>query len=368
MSKQWVFDLVILTSLGALVLIFALPGRSEAAPLMQEQELPLRVVTKEIEPFVFKEQDHFTGFSIDIWKEIALITNLPFEFVEVETVSEQLANLQEGQAEIAIAAISMTPEREEVVDFSYPYYRSGLQILVDNRPVSALLGLLPAFVTSRLLAVIGGLLFIMVIVAHLVWLAERKENPDFPESYLPGVWEGLWWSAVTMTTVGYGDKRVKGVWGRILGMFWMFSGIFLIANFTAGVTAELTVSELQGSIESIEDLPGKKVATVVGTTSAEFLQEQRTPFRGVETINEAYDLLERGHIEAIVYDAPVLQYYAATADRDSVRLVGQTIKPEDYGIALPSNSPHEEDINRALLQIIASGTYQEISDQWFSAE
>ena len=368
MAKRWVFYLVALALLVVLITILALPGPSEASPLMQEQVQPLRVVTKEIEPFVFKEQDRFTGFSIDLWKEIALITNLPFEFVEVETVSEQLAYLEEGRAEIAIAAISMTPEREEVIDFFYPYYRSGLQIMTDNRSTSALLGLLTAFVSSRLLAVIGGLLFIMVIVAHLVWLAERKNNPDFPRRYWPGVWEGLWWSAVTMTTVGYGDKRVKGIWGRILAMFWMFSGIFLIANFTAGVTAELTVSEIQTSIEGIEDLPGKKITTVAGTTSAKFLREQRIPFRSVETIDEAYDLLEQGRVEAIVYDAPVLQYYAATADRGSVQLVGQTFKPEDYGIALPSNSPHEEDINRALLQIIASGTYQEISDRWFSAE
>ena len=262
----------------------------------------------------------------------------------------------------------MTPKREEVIDFSYPYYRAGLQILVNDRSTSGLFTFLSAFVTTRLLAVVAGLLFIMVIVAHLVWLAERKDNPDFPQAYLPGVWEGLWWSAVTMTTVGYGDKRVKGVRGRILGMFWMFSGIFLIANFTAGVTAELTVSEIQSSIEGVEDLPGKEVATVADTTSAEFLQEQRIPFRGLETIEEAYDLLDQGEIDAIVYDAPVLQYYAATADRDTVRVVDQPFKLEDYGIALPSNSPHEEDINRAILRIVESGTYQEISDQWFSAE
>ena len=61
-----------------------------ASDSKQDQE-PLRVVTKEIEPFVFKEQGRFTGFSIDIWKEIALLAGLPFEFVEVESVGDQLA-------------------------------------------------------------------------------------------------------------------------------------------------------------------------------------------------------------------------------------------------------------------------------------
>ena len=240
--------------------------------------------------------------------------------------------------------------------------------MTTNQQTSTLLSLLAAFVTTRLLAVIGSLLFIMVIVAHLVWLAERKDNPDFPKKYVPGVWEGLWWSAVTMTTVGYGDKRVKGVWGRILGMFWMFSGIFLIANFTAGVTAELTVSEIEGSIGSIEDLVGQEVATVAGTTSAAFLREQRIPFLAVDTIEDAYDLLENSQVSAIVYDAPVLQYHAATTDRGSVEVVGEILRPEDYGIAFPSNSPQEEEIHRALLEMITNGTYQDIYDQYFSTE
>lgn len=369
MRKRWLFCLVALRSLGSLITILTSPGPPEVSTLVQqEQDQPLRVVTKVIEPFVFIEQDRFSGFSIDLWKEIALIMNLPFEFVQVETVSEQLAYLEEGQAEIAIAAISMTPEREEVIDFPYPYYRSGVQIMTNNRSTRPISSLLTAFVSSRLLTVIGSLLFIMVVVAHPVWLAERKNNPDFPRRYWSGVWEGLWWSAVTITTVGYGDKRVNGIWGRLLGMFWMFSGIFLIANFTAMITTELTISEIQGAIESVKDLPGKEVATVAGTTSAEFLEAQRTPFRGLETIDEAYDLLDEGEIRAIVYDAPVLQYYASTADRDSVRLIDQIFKPEDYGIALTPDSPHKEDINRALLQIVESGIYQQITDEWFSAE
>ena len=338
-----------------------------AGPKPQE-EPPLRVVTKPIEPFVIKEQERLTGFSIDLWKEIALLAELSFEFIEVETVADQLDSIAGGQADIAIAAISMTPEREERFDFSYPYYRSGLQIMVINEPRSTLTLLLAFIVSPAFLTTSAALLLILIVVGHIVWLLERKSNLDFPRSYWPGIWEGLWWSAVTVTTVGYGDKTVKDVPGRILGMIWMFAGLFLIANFTALVTAELTASTLSSSIDGPDDLPGKRVATVVGTTSAAWLQAEGLSFRGVEAIDDAYRLLKNGLVDAVVYDAPVLQYYVLTNQEEQLITVGTPFKREDYGIALPQNSPYEEQINRALLEILINGTYKDIEKRWFGAE
>jgi len=340
-----------------------------AEPDQQEEEQPLRVVTKPIEPFVIKDGNRLTGGSIDLWKEIALITETPFEFIEVETVDEQLEAVATGKADVAIAAISMTPEREILVDFSwYPYFRAGLQIMTKDQQGEVLVPLLAVILSPQFLAASAVLLFIMLLIGHLVWLVERKNNPDFPQAYWPGIWEGLWWSAVTVTTVGYGDRTTKAVWGRILAIVWMFAGLFLLANFTAVVTAQLTVNGLQSAINGVEDLPGKKVATVAGTTSADYLKEMGIPFRGVDVIDEAYELLEKDLIDAIVYDAPVLQYYAATGGYGTLILVGTPFKREDYGIALPPNSPYEEQINKALLEIKLNGTGEEIYKRWSISE
>jgi ABC-type amino acid transport substrate-binding protein len=360
--------LMLCLMLTAILAGFGLPEASRAAGPDGQEEQPLKVVTKPIEPFVIKDRDRLTGFSIDLWHEIALITGLPFEYVEVETVGDQLDALDNGEADVAIAAISMTPEREEQLDFSYPYFRSGLQIMTTSRSVNILVPLLLIVSSPQFLIAAGGLLLILLIVGHLVWFVERKSNPDFPPSYWPGIWEGLWWSAVTVTTVGYGDKAVKDVLGRIVGIVWMFAGIFLIANFTAVVTAQATLTELQTAIKGVEDLPGKRVATVAGTTSADYLRFEGIPFREVETIDEAYRLLTRGTIDAIVYDAPVLQYYAATAGDGRLTVVGAPFKREDYGIALPPGSPYEEQINKALLELKVNGTYEELENRWFISE
>ena len=121
-----------LVCLGLALLVLSLVcGRVIAkADGPSKQDRPeIRVVTKEIEPFVFKEGGRLTGFSIDLWEDIAQQAGFEFEYVEVTTVGEQLEAVEAGDADLAIAAISVTQDREERVDFSYPYYTSGLLIM-----------------------------------------------------------------------------------------------------------------------------------------------------------------------------------------------------------------------------------------------
>jgi ABC-type amino acid transport substrate-binding protein len=96
--------------------------------------------------------------------------------------------------------------------------------------------------------------------------------------------------------------------------------------------------------------------------------ELRTPFLGVETIEVAFELLESGGVDAVVYDAPVLQYYMANFGQDDLAFIGPPFLTEYYGIALPMNSPYEETINRALLEIWANGTHQELMTKWQLSE
>jgi polar amino acid transport system substrate-binding protein len=157
-----------------------------------DQDLqPLRVVTKEIEPFVIKEGDRLTGFSIDLWKEIALLIGQPFEFIEVDSVGEQIEAVEYGEADVGMAAISITAEREEVLDFSHAYYRSGLRVMTTTGAKPRLLNVLANVLSSRLVPVLGIMVLFIVIAGHLIWLSERRDNTDFPQKYLPGVWAGI---------------------------------------------------------------------------------------------------------------------------------------------------------------------------------
>jgi len=119
----------------------------------------------------------------------------------------------------------------------------------------------------------------------------------------------MWWSLATVATHEYGVLgESRAFFKRLLAMAVVVISIILIAQFTASVTATLTVHQLNGSIHSAADLPGKRIATVRTTTGARYLAEKHLNAVEVERIDDAYPLLEQNRVDAIVFDAPVLMF------------------------------------------------------------
>ena len=221
---------------------------------------------------------------------------------------------------------------------------------------------------ADVLSVVGLVSLLIAAVAHVIWLIERGRNPEFPKEYLRGVGEGLWWAVVTVVTVGYGDRTPKRLLGRVVATLWMFAGIFLIAHLTATITSRLTVETLQGQINGLNDLPGKRVVTVANTTAAQYLTANGVVHRTVAQIGEAYAQIEAGRADAVVYDAPVLNHHANTAGKGKVHMVGVAFKAEPYGIALQTDSPYRKAINQAILEVFTDGTHERLTRKWFGTD
>ena len=145
----------------------------------------------------------------------------------------------------------------------------------------------------------------------------------------------------------------------------MFTAVVFVAYFTATVTTSLTVQQLQGGIQNENDLPGKNVATIAGSTSANYLRKNNIQATEVSRIEDAYDLVLNGQVEAVVFDAPVLLYYASHGGKGKVQTVGSIFENENYGIVFSPNSPYRRQINNALLKLLENGTYQDIYKKWF---
>lgn len=331
---------------------------------------PLRVVTQRFEPFVMYEDQQYQGFSIDVWEAIAAELDLSYDLVGVNSVAKLLDEVERGAADVAVAGIGITSQREERLDFSHPYYESGLQVLVpsDGSEAVKLLSVIVAVLRSpRLYWGVGILILILLLVAHLLWFSERRHNSQFPDNYLHGIWEAFWWAAVTVTTVGYGDKVPTRFTGRFFGLVWMFSGYFVFAYFTASIATTFTVQELQGVINGLEDLPGKRIATVAESPAAEYLSDQTNLlFQDYSTLEGVYLAVEEGNdIDAVVYDSPVLQYFVNHQGQGQYKVVGDVFQSLNYGIALQQNSPYREAINAALLTLYETGQYEDIYQEWF---
>jgi polar amino acid transport system substrate-binding protein len=340
-----------------------------ASALSQPKEQTLRVATRIIKPFVFEENRALTGFSVELWQEIGRQLNAKFEFVMKPSVKELLEATRSKEVNLAIAAISITAERELDWDFSQPMFDAGLQILTPAQGTrSGFVGAIIAGVfSSAVLPILGIVLLMILVPAHLVWFFERKNSTGMltHRSYLPGIFEACWWAASTLATQA--DQMPRAALARIVAVIWMFASVVFIAYFTAAVTSSLTLQQLRGEINGPEDLPGKRVATVKGSTSMDYLRAHNIEALEFANVEEALRATQHGSADAVVYDAPVLLYYASHEGKGKVQVVGNIFRKESYGILFPSNSPHRKPVNEALLKIRENGTYDRLYRKWFGS-
>ncbi len=331
----------------------------------------VKVATRIVSPFVFKDKDELTGFSIELWAALSRELNVKFEIVQKNTLADLFEEVKSGKADLAIAAISITAERERIFDFSQPMFDAGLQIMVptDRTQSSSALPALWSLISSRNFHELLLLLLILIFVPlPLIWLVERKDRHGLvmARSAIGEAFKSIWWSASTLA--GQATNMPHTVLGRFIATVWMFVGVVFISYFTATVTANLTVKQLETGISGPQDLIGKKVATVKGSTASAYLVQQSIDTVEVNQISEAYEILKAGKAAAVVYDAPILLYYASKEGKGKVQMAGPVFRPEAYGILFPEGSAMRKNVNEALLKLRESGEYRAIYQRWFSAD
>jgi polar amino acid transport system substrate-binding protein len=326
----------------------------------------LRVAIAPVAPFVLPQTGTPQGFSVDIWNEVARRMHVDYSWQSVATSAALLPAVQRGDADVAIAAITMTPDREKMVDFSLPYFDSGLQIMVRAQNESSMLDTVLSVPWLAIGQLVGITFIIVFILANLVWLLERKHDRNFQKPYWRALGEGLWITMLIIATGEHGEREAPGLWKRILVPAMWLIGVLLIAQLTATVTSSQTVARLQSNIRGPDDLAGKTIGTVPATVAAEYLTERGLPFVDVTSANDGFRMLMQGDVQAIVYDAPTLQYWAARRGKDSLAVVGPLFRPEKYGIAVANGSPLRKSINETLLAMYEDGTYEQIYGKWFS--
>ncbi len=277
------------------------------------------------------------GLSIDFWDMVETKTQLNFEYKTYSNLSELLEAIKTGDVDMSINPVTVTDSRMRKMDFSQPFFISGTAIA--RKYESNWWGVLKNIFSWQFISAVAVLLFVILIFGALIWHFERKKNKEQFGHGFKGLADGFWWSAVTMTTVGYGDKAPVTRGGRVVGFIWMFAAIIMISSLTAGIASALTVQSLDSKITSPEDLRRFKVATIGSSSSADYLNLFDVNFSAFETVPEALQALENDEVEVLVYDRPILQHYLGEEEYDNVILTKRNLKTDYYSFSFPKGSP-----------------------------
>jgi len=314
------------------------------------------VGTKEAAPFSMKSPSgEWSGISVDLWRRIADKQNLKYRFQEEDSVPALIDAVAKGKVDIAVAALTVTAGREEVLDFTSAFYGTGLGIVV---PASGLVAswapVMRALTSFSFLQAVVALIGLALLVGLVVWLLERRHNEEFGGSVTKGLSSSVWWTTVAMTQRGIGHQGPRTVPGRFVAMLWMVGSIIAIAVFTAGITSALTVRQLQGTVAGVTDLSKVKVGAVSGSSTEDTLTRLRIRFDSYPTAKDGLQAVRDGKLDAFVYDRPLLAWLINEDFGSRVQLLDVTFDQQHYAFALPPGSPLRKPISVSLLNEVRS--------------
>ena len=356
--------------LAAVLLFAGVSYSQEPAPAPTVARTRLVVGLTQSPPFCMRGEDgSWSGVSVELWQWIAADLGIDTEFRE-STVTGLFDDLAPGRPlDVSIGALTITAEREDRLDFSLSFFLSGLGVAVKTAPgAGGFLAWLGRLLIWNFWRIVAALAASLVLVALLVWALEHKSNPkEFGGNGKAhrGIGSALWWSAVTMTTVGYGDLAPRSPAGRVVAIAWMFVSLLLVSWFTASMASILTAERLDAGtggfvVRGPDDLRRLHVAVIGGTSSEEYLRHRQIDYIRIPQ-KEMLDVLLTGRAQAVLGDAPVLRYVARREPyTGKITVLPQTFQMEPYGIALRDGSTWRKSVDRALLHRLASPEWRDL--------
>lgn len=296
------------------------------------------------------------GISVDLLDRVSKKIGRDY-ILEEKNLPELFKSVKSSEADVGVSALSVTAGRERDMDFTHSYFTSRLSFISHKTDAGFWSGVAPFFSVNFLKAM-AALASLILLFAFLVWIFERKKNAtEFGSGPAFGLGAAFWWSAVTMTTVGYGDKTPKTFMGRFISIIWMFTAVIVISSFTAAITTSLTVQRIDQEIDSLLELRFVKVAVVQGTTGEKWAEQAGLTYQKVASSTEGINKLEQSKVDVLIDDEPVLKYLTHH-ESHKYNIVSLPGGEQRYALALPKGSELRKEINVALLEVLENGNWK----------
>jgi ABC-type amino acid transport substrate-binding protein len=361
-TRRW--TLLLLASLALIILVTRTGGAQTVPP-----PAPLLKVALAIDPpFVTQTDTGFGGFAVELWEGIAAKLNLKYEYRVIQYTPDLLRSMTNGEADIIVANLTITHDRLLHMDFTQPWFDSGLRIMISRDRQTGMRALLTTLSDSNHLRVYMWIVIVVLGATIILTLIDRLFDPDFPREWHNGLAHSFYHVMSVITSGKTNHKELFGSLGRVLSAVWMIAGVTVVAYITSSMTTFMTVSALTSQIKSVADLPGKTVGTIRGIAAELVAKDLGVSIRSFDTLDAAVQALVAQRIAAIMGEAPVLEYYGNTHLDLPIATVGPLFHPNKYGFALPIGSQLTRLVNQQIVAAVENGALQRLRTKYFGNE
>jgi polar amino acid transport system substrate-binding protein len=341
----------------------AMAAGPDALAANRELVLGLRVAP----PFALKTPDGiWIGISVELWRHLAEQLKLRFRFEET-TQEGLLKGLADGTLDASGGALTVTAERLSEMDFSLPYFVTGLGVAVPLRASLDWIGVAASFLSIRFLSSLLLIVGLVLLVSVIVWLLERRRTAEFGGPPVDGLVCSISWSTQAMAKAAT-SVSPKTRPGRLLGGAWTAAAVVLIAMFTGAVTSHLTARELSGLVRDAADLHHVRVGTVRDAVAVGYLDREGIQHQDFTRIEDGLRAMAAGQLDAVVYDKPLLAWLVRQDHPNELQVLALNLDPLNYAIALPFGSPLRRKLNVALADATRSSWWREIVGRYLGAD
>ncbi|XP_037396641.1 glutamate receptor 1a isoform X3 [Pygocentrus nattereri] len=393
------------------------------------------IVTTILEsPYVMLKKNHeqlvgndkYEGYCVELAAEIAKHVGYQYKLKivsdgkygardpETKMWNGMVGELVYGKADIAVAPLTITLVREEVIDFSKPFMSLGISIMIKkptkSKPgVFSFLDPLAYEIWMCIVFAYIGVSVVLFLVSRFSpyeWHAEDYEenaeaNPNQPSSSTGqtgqggqnqpqqspeqtnefGIFNSLWFSLGAFMQQGC-DISPRSLSGRIVGGVWWFFTLIIISSYTANLAAFLTVERMVSPIESAEDL-AKQTEIAYGTLDAgstkEFFRRSKIavfekmwsymksadPSVFVKTTDEGVMRVRKSKGKyAYLLESTMNEYIEQRKPCDTMK-VGGNLDSKGYGVATPKGSSLRIPINLAVLKHNEQAVLDKLKNKWW---